>query len=209
MGQKSEKLNEIQSITLEYYNQYADVYWSATQDHDVAQNYAAFLSPFPQQKILDILDLGCGPGRDVKYFRSLGHKPVGLDGSAVFCSMAREFTGCEILNQKFLNLELPAGAFDGIFANASLFHVPSQELPRVLFDLYTALRSGGILFSSNPRGNDEGWSGQRYGHYMQLDSSMKFLEDAGFEVIDFYYRPFGKPKHEQPWLAMVANKPLL
>jgi len=138
MGQKSEKLNEIQSITLEYYNQHADAYRSATQDHDVAQNYAAFLSPFPQQKILDILDLGCGPGRDVKYFRSLGHKPVGLDGSAVFCSMAREFTGCEILNQKFLNLELPAGAFDGIFANASLFHVPSQELPRVLFDLYTA-----------------------------------------------------------------------
>jgi SAM-dependent methyltransferase len=123
--------------------------------------------------------------------------------------MAREFTGCEILNQKFLNLEIPAGTFDGIFANASLFHVPSQALPRVLYDLYTTLRPGGILFSSNPRGHDEGWSGQRFGHYMQLDTSKQYLEDAGFEIIDYYYRPLGKPKDEQPWLAMVANKPLL
>jgi SAM-dependent methyltransferase len=209
MGRKSEKLDEIQSITIGYYNQHAEAYWRGTSDHDVAQNYAAFLAPFPKKKMLDILDLGCGPGRDVKYFKSLGHRPVGLDGSEVFCSMAREFTGCEILNQKFLNLEIPAGTFDGIFANASLFHVPSQALPRVLYDLYTTLRPGGILFSSNPRGHDEGWSGQRFGHYMQLDTSKQYLEDAGFEIIDYYYRPLGKPKDEQPWLAMVANKPLL
>jgi SAM-dependent methyltransferase len=208
MGRKSEKLDEIESITLGHYNQNADAYWHGTKDHDVAQNYAAFLAPFPKNKILDILDLGCGPGRDVKYFQSLGHRPIGLDGSEVFCSMAREYTGCQILHQKFLNLEISASAFDGIFANAALFHVPSQELPRVLYDLYTALRPGGILFSSNPRGNDEGWSGQRYGHYMQLDASKLFLEDAGFEIIDYYYRPLGKPKHERPWLAIVANKPL-
>jgi len=133
---------------------------------------------------------------------------VGLDGSAVFCSMARSYTGCEILQQKFLSLELPEQAYDGIFANASLFHVPSQELPRVLDDLYAALRPDGILFLSNPRGNNEGWSGQRYGHYMQFDSSKLFMEVAGFKVIDYYYRPIGKPKHEQPCLAIVAIKPL-
>lgn len=113
---------------------------------------------------------------------------------------------CEILHQKFLSLELPLHAFDGIFANASLFHVPSQELPRVLDDLNTTLRPGGILFLSNPRGNGEGWSGQRYGHYMQVDTSKLFLEDAGFEMVDYYYRPPGKPIDEQPWLAIVAIK---
>ena len=92
-----------------------------------------------------------------------------------------------------------------IIANASLFHVPSQQLPRVLTDLYAALRPGGILFLSNPRGNDEGWSGQRYGHYMQVETSQLFLEKAGFEVLDYYYRPLGKPNHEQPWLAIVAK----
>jgi SAM-dependent methyltransferase len=200
------ELNEIETATLEHYNQNAEAFWIGTKDHDVAQNYAAFLAPFPKGKPLDILDLGCGPGRDVYYFKGLGHRPVGLDGSIVFCNMARTYTGCPILHQSFLSLQLPKHAFDGIFANASLFHVPSQELPRVLLDLYSALRPGGIVFLSNPRGDAGGWSGQRYGHYMQLETSTRFLESAGFTVLEHYYRPQGKPIHEQPWLAIVAAK---
>ena len=205
MERRNEELVEIETITLSHYNQNAQAFWSGTKDHDVTQNYAAFLAPFPKDKTLDILDLGCGPGRDVGYFKSLGHRPVGLDGSEAFCAMARAYTGCLILKQQFLSLELPRHAFDGIFANASLFHVPSQQLPRVLADLYAALKPGGILFLSNPRGNDEGWSGQRYGHYMQFETSQLFLENAGFAVLDYYYRPLGKPNHEQPWLAIVAQ----
>lgn len=206
MGSENQKLDEIETATLNYYNWNAEAFWNGTKDHDVAQNYEAFLTPFPKDKKLDILDLGCGPGRDVSYFQSLGHRPIGLDGSEVFCNMARQHTGCRILQQTFLNLELPSQSFDGIFANASLFHVPSQELPRVLYGLHKALRLDGILFLSNPRGDGEGWSGQRYGHYMQFDASKKFLEEAGFEVINYYYRPLGKPRHEQPWLAIVVNK---
>ncbi len=208
MRLKAEKLAEIETVTLGHYNLNAEAYWQGTKDHDVTQNTAAFLAPFPKDKKLDILDFGCGPGRDVKYFQSLGHRPVGLDGSEVFCGMARRYTGCRILHQTFLNLDLPSLSFDGVFANAALFHVPSQELPRVLDDLHTALRPSGILFISNPRGDGEGWSGQRYGHYLQFEASKRFLEEAGFEVLDHFYRPSGKPKHEQPWLAILANKPL-
>jgi SAM-dependent methyltransferase len=190
-----------------HYNQNAEAFWNGTKNHDVAQNYEAFLAPFPKDKKLDILDFGCGPGRDVNYFKLLGHRPVGLDGSEVFCRMAGQYTGCRMLNQNFLSLQLPKYGFDGIFANASLFHVPCKELPRVLNDLHLALRPGGIFFISNPRGDGEGWSGQRYGHYMQFDSSKLFLEEAGFEILDHYYRPLGKPNHEQPWLAIVAKKP--
>jgi SAM-dependent methyltransferase len=207
MGLKAQQLIEIEAYTIGHYNQNAEAFWHGTKDHDVTQNYAAFLEPFPKDKKLDILDLGCGPGRDVNYFQSLGHRPVGLDGSEVFCEMARQLTGCRILHQTFLNLDLPSLSFDGIFANAALFHVPSQELPRVLDDLHPALRPGGILFLSNPRGDGEGWSGQRYGHYMQFKASKLCLEEAGFEVLDHFYRPSGKPKHEQPWLAIVATKP--
>lgn len=208
MKHENEELHEIETVTLSHYNQNAEAYWNGTKEHDVVQNYKAFLSPFPKDKKLDILDLGCGPGRDVKYFQSLGHRPVGLDGSEVFCNMARSYTGCQIVHQKFLSMELPKHAFDGIFANASLFHVPSQELSRVLVALNAALRPGGVLFLSNPRGNEEGWSGQRYGNYMQFDSSKIFIEDAGYKVINHYYRPMDKPIHEQPWLAIVAIKPV-
>jgi SAM-dependent methyltransferase len=146
MEQRTEELDEIETVTLSHYDQNAEAFWDGTKGHDVTRNYEAFLAPFPEDKKLDILDLGCGPGRDVNYFQSLGHRPVGLDGSEVFCSMARRYTGCQILHQKFLSLELPRHAFDGIFANASLFHVPSQELPRVHYDLHSALRPGGVLF---------------------------------------------------------------
>lgn len=199
------ELHTIETSTLGHYNDNAESFWDGTKDHDVSQNIEAFLAPFPEGKMLDILDFGCGPGRDVKYFKSLGHRPVGLDGSEVFCRMVRQYTQCPTLQQNFLNLTLPARAFDGIFANASLFHVPSQELAGVLKALHEALRPGGILFSSNPRGNNEGWQGQRYGHYMELDTNQSYLEAAGFEVLHYYYRPKDQPFHKQPWLAIVSR----
>ncbi|MFI3178061.1 MAG: SAM-dependent methyltransferase, partial [Methylococcaceae bacterium] len=91
-------LTEIEMVTLNHYNENANAFWSVTKDHDVSQNTAAFLAPFPDNKKLDILDLGCGPGRDVNYFKSLGHRPVGLDGCEIFCTMARNYTHCTILH---------------------------------------------------------------------------------------------------------------
>ncbi|MEQ1636384.1 MAG: class I SAM-dependent methyltransferase [Methylococcales bacterium] len=119
MQSRTEVPSAIEMLMLAHYNRNAQAFWAGTKDHDVKQNYAAFLAPFPKNKTLDILDLGCGPGRDVHYFNALGHRVVGLDGSEVFCRMARAYTGCEILQQTFLALALPRHQFDGIFANAS------------------------------------------------------------------------------------------
>lgn len=203
-------LTLIEQHTLASYHNVASDFWQGTKDHDVSQNYQAFLSACQQNKTegaaLDILDLGCGPGRDLRYFKSLGHRPIGLDGCARFCQMARDYSNCEVLQQQFLALNLSPSSFDGIFANASLFHVPSSQLLRVLQELHAALRCGGILFSSNPRGNAEGWSGSRYGHWMELDTSQRYLQQAGFSLLNHYYRPAGKPRAEQPWLAIVSQK---
>ncbi len=199
-------LVDIERITLGHYNDNAQSFWQGTKDHDVSQNYRKFLDQFTAGRQLDILDFGCGPGRDLRYFKSLGHRPVGLDGSRAFSEMARANSGCPVLHQSFLSLDLAPGSFDGVFANASLFHVPSGELPRVLRELHSALRSGGILFTSNPRGDAEGWSGQRYGHFMEFAASQRYLHAAGFQVIEHYYRPEGAPREEQPWLAIVSRK---
>ena len=136
--------------TIAHYDRQADAFRDGTLDHDVSQNYAALLEAIESDPPFSILDLGCGPGRDLRHFRSLGHEPVGLDGSQEFVAMARDFSGCEVLHQNFLALALPESRFDGVFANASLFHVPSRELPRVLRELRAALRPRGVLFSSNP-----------------------------------------------------------
>lgn len=202
---KQSDLEEIENITLAHYENNAESFWQGTCDHDVSQNISAFLQALPKDKTLDILDFGCGPGRDLYTFKSLGHHPIGLDGSKRFCQMAQQHSGCATLHQSFLKLELNESSFDGIFANASLFHIPSQELSRVLAQLHRALRAGGILFSSNPRGNTEGWQGDRYGHYMEFETSAIYLEEAGFKVIHHYYRPENKPREQQPWLAIVSK----
>jgi SAM-dependent methyltransferase len=197
-------LRSIAEITLGDYDRSADRFWLGTKDHDVSQNTAALLRHLDGAGPFAILDLGCGPGRDLATFRSLGHEAVGLDGAPRFVAMARAQTGCEVWQQDFLALELPPARFDGIFANASLFHVPLQELPRVLRELRSTLRPRGVLFASNPRGpNTEGWQGERYGVWHDLTAWCALVTDAGFTLIEHYYRPPGRPRAEQPWLATV------
>ena len=201
-------LEGISERTVTHYDLAAESFWAGTHDHDVSQNVAALLDHIEGPPPFSILDFGCGPGRDLLTFQRLGHRPVGLDGSARFVEMARELTGCEVLHQDFLSLDLPAARFDGIFANASLFHVPRQELPRVLGELRAALVPRGVLFSSNPRGdNQEGWSGgDRYGVYHDLAAWQAFLQAAGFDELLHYYRPPGLPREQQPWLASVWRR---
>ena len=202
-----QELEQIASLTLEHYNQRADDFWEGTRGHDVGQNVAAVLQPIEGDPPFRILDFGCGPGRDLKTFAELGHIAVGLEGAASFAQMARTFSGCEVWQQDFLALLLPASYFDGVFANASLFHVPRQELPRVLRELHATLKPGGVLFSSNPRGtNEEGWNRGRYGAYHDLESWRTYLSAAGFVELSHYYRPPGAPRDRQPWLASVWRR---
>ena len=202
-----EQLRETSSITLRHYDENADDFWEGTRDHDVNQNRNELLKHLGGHGPYRILDFGCGPGRDLKAFRELGHEAIGLDGSERFVQMARKYSGCEVWQQDFLNLQLPSEYFDGIFANAALFHVPSQELPRVLKQLWAALKAHGVLFSSNPRGkNEEGWSGERYGVFYDLARWRELVSAAGFSEIAHYYRPTGLPRHRQPWLASLWRK---
>src|SRR5471030_3254935 len=119
-------LEKIAAQTLYHYEQRAEDFWQGTRDHDVAQNIAALMQAIETKPPFTILDFGCGPGRDLKTFVDLGHDAIGLEGCAKFVEMARE-GGFEVWKQNFLELHLPNNRFDGIFANAALFHVPSQE----------------------------------------------------------------------------------
>ncbi|HCQ48744.1 methyltransferase domain-containing protein [Achromobacter sp. LC458] len=203
-----EDLAKITALTLANYEENAEAFAANTRGHDVTQNIAALLRHIRVEPPYDILDLGCGPGRDLMAFAALGHRPVGLDGTQSFVKMARAASGCEVWHQDFLQLSLPAERFDGIFANAVLFHVPGQELPRVLRELWSALRPGGVLFCSNPRGgNQEGWNRGRYGAYHDLEGWRALMEAAGFEELEHYYRPDGLPRDQQPWLATVWRRP--
>ena len=143
-------LKKITLLTLEHYNLRAEEFWKGTRYHNVSQNIEALLQHIERKPPFTILDFGCGPGRDLKAFVEQGHNAIGLEGAEHFVTMARAHSGCEVWRQDFLKLALPEKHFDGVFANAALFHVPRQELPRVLLELHATLIPGGVLFSRTP-----------------------------------------------------------
>ena len=203
-------LQAITTRTLAHYEATAEQFFAGTRDHDVRQNISALLNAIQaggRSAPFSILDLGCGPGRDLKAFTELGHHATGVDGSQRFVEMARAYSGCTVWQQDFVDLDLPASHFDGVFANAVLFHVPSAALASVLQALHAGLKPGGVLFSSNPRGqNQEGWNGPRYGSYYDEETWFAHLQAAGFSLLEHYYRPAGLPREQQPWLASVWRK---
>ncbi len=202
-------MEQHEEITIAEYQLTAASFRDGTWEHDVSQNRAALIAALPQQPG-KILDLGCGPGRDLVAFQELGHSVVGLDATPAFVEMAKTTANCDVWQQSFLNLDLPANYFDGIFANASLIHVPTQEMLRVLQDLHGSLVDRGVLVMSMMRGDYEGFSqrptGARYVAGWECDTLTPLLVTAGFQILQHYYRPPGLPIEQQSWLVIVAQK---
>ena len=111
------------------------------------------------------------------------------------------------MQQDFLRLDLPPQHFDGVLANASLLLVPGQELARVLSELFATLKPGGVLFSSNPCGNnDKGWNHGRYGVYRDIERWRAYDEGASFVELTHSNRLPELSRDQQPWLASVWRR---
>jgi trans-aconitate methyltransferase len=198
---------QISASTIERYRAMATPYRDGTWNHDVSQNVEALLAAITGTPPYRILDLGCGPGRDLVTFRDLGHEAIGLDGCPEFVAMARAVSGCEVWQQDMLSMTLPPASFDGLFANAVLFHLPSCALPDVLDRLHAALKPDGVLLASNPRGQDEeGFVDGRYACFYSFKPWRRLVRRSGFVLVDHYFRPPGKPRRQQPWLATLWRK---
>ena len=194
--------------TISHYAARPQEFWEGTRDHDVSQNIDALCRHLPlSDEQHRILDLGCGPGRDLKELTRRGHLAIGLDGCAAFCTMAQQYSGCTVLHQNFIDIDISSYSFHGIFANASLFHIHKSRLQDVLMSFHSALVDNGVVFCSNPRGpNIEQLNGLRYGNYMDVEGWSEHFTQAGFVHVEHYFRPTSLPRPEQPWLAMVWRK---
>ena len=207
MKLNSQDLERIARLTLEHYNRRAEQFWEGTRDHDVSQNIAALLQHIEGAAAVHHprFRLRAGP-RSQGVLRSRPRR----DRSGRRRAVRRDGARLQRLRGLAAGLSQARSArghFDGVFANASLFHVPGQELPRVLRELHATLKPGGVLFSSNPRGhNEEGWNRGRYGAYHDLETWRRYVSGAGFVELAHYYRPPGLPREQQPWLASVWRR---
>ena len=145
--------------TLEYYNRNAINFVHGTVDVDFREMQDEFLSRVKPAGI--ILDLGCGSGRDSKYFLNQGYEVVAVDGSEEICKIASEYTGLCVIHSTFQHYR-PDKKFDGIWACASLLHLSFDEVVEVMNRLSLCLNKGGCFYVSFKYGE---FSYMRHGRY--------------------------------------------
>lgn len=202
------EIAEATARTLASYQAGADAYRDETRTRERAPDHDLFFrylrAQFPSQPTYSLLDVGCGPGRDLAEFRARGHRAMGLDGCAAFVDMAQLHSGCPVLHQDLRAPLLPVATYDGIFACGSLFHVPPAALPQTLRALRQSLRAGGVLFTLNPRGEDQsGWVGDRFCCYLRLQTWRRLMTDAGWMLRTHTLRPLRLPRAQRQWIAAI------
>ena len=146
--------------SIDYYERYAIPYYEQTIDLDRKEEMQPFLAALPEGAE-EILDLGCGSGRDTKILEELGYVVTAMDGSEKMCELAEIYTDQEVLHLKFEDMEFDE-VFDGIWACVSLTDVPSGEIETVMDRIMDALKPGGVLYFSVFEGDRDGFYGGRY-----------------------------------------------
>lgn len=132
--------------TLAYYQQYAAQYAQNTLTVDMTPVYAPFCARLPAGA--HIVDAGCGSGRDSKYFKNQGYTVTAFDGCAELAAFAAEQLQQPVQHCQFADFQAPSASVHGIWACASLLHLPWHELPRVLQQFSTLLSQHGVLYAS-------------------------------------------------------------
>ena len=145
--------------TLAYYHRNAEEFVSGTVGVDMRDARSRFCAALPEGAL--ILDFGCGSGRDTKAFLEAGYRVEATDGSEELCRKASRFAGVPVKRMLFSELDA-AGRYDGVWACASILHLPKDELTDVIRKISAALRPGGILYTSFKYGNAEETRGGRY-----------------------------------------------
>ena len=167
--------------TLEYYDSDPEGFFDRTFGSDMSDSRARFLAHL--EPGARILDLGCGSCRDTLAFRGAGYDAVPADASEGMRRLARERLGLEVLPLSFGDLAFD-GEFDGVWACASLLHVPSAELPGVLGRVRASLKPGGAFFCCFKEGEFEGVRDGRFYTDMTVEALAALLEGCGFQVAE-------------------------
>ena len=193
------------SKTIDFYNNNAADFVSGTINADVTYIQDRFLALLPQGA--KILDFGCGSGRDTKYFIEKGFRAEGVDGSEELCRIASENTGTTVRHMMFNELD-EIDTYDGIWACASILHLPKSELRDVLIKMIRAVKDGGYLYVSFRHGDFEGYINDRYFSYFTEEGFEEFIGDLQeIKIVDKWVSEDVRPdRREMKWLNLILLK---
>lgn len=191
--------------TINYYNQNAENFIANTQNADMHPTQERFL------RLLDantsILDFGCGSGRDTKYFLEKGYQVTATDGSSELCRLASEFTGIEVKEMLFQELDA-MNQYDGIWACSSILHLPKKELLPVIQKMCETLKDNGIIYTSFKYGDFEGERNGRYFTDFTEKTFREYIEKVPELTIeeDWITSDVRPGRGEEKWLNLILRK---
>lgn len=190
--------------TRDFYNENASSFFEGTVGADMSENYKAFLERLPQGA--HILDAGCGSGRDSLAFKEMGYQVTAIDASEELCKLAAEHIGQEVRNIRFEELDYE-NTFDGIWACASLLHVPSVKLPQVIEKLTRALRKDGVMYASFKYGELEGERNGRYFYDLTEEKAEELFTVGGLEVVKMWITgDVREGRGDEKWINLIIRK---
>lgn len=193
------------NITLGYYDDHAGDFYKSTIKAELGKIQERFLLKLQQRA--NILDFGCGSGRDTKCFLERGFRVDAIDGSKELCKLACEYTGIEVKNMLFQELE-ELDKYDGIWACSSILHLPVDELEGVIRKMSDALKDKGIIYTSFKYGT---FAGERNGRYFTDMTEETFAEFLGrinsLEIEEQWITLDVRPERgEEKWLNLILRK---
>lgn len=191
--------------TLKYYNKNAQSFASGTVSVKFTEVQDKFLEKLNPDAY--ILDFGCGAGRDTKYFLSRGYQIDAIDGSEQLCRIASKYTGIKVRQMLFQELD-EKEKYDGIWACASILHLPKKQLCEVLENMYAALKSEGWIYISFKYGEFEGERNGRYFTDFTTDTFKDFIHDMhGLKIEEHWITGDVRPgRGEEKWLNLLLQK---
>jgi 2-polyprenyl-3-methyl-5-hydroxy-6-metoxy-1,4-benzoquinol methylase len=192
-------------MSVDFYDQNASTFFAQTAYADMSDGRRRFLSHVPDGGT--ILDAGCGSGRDAKAFLERGYGVEAFDASAEMVRLASDFTGLSVRHMTFDQMSW-SERFDGIWASASLLHVPRVELPGIAQRFQRALKLGGVWYVSFKHGTDEREKdGRRFTDMTESLLQKDLLASTTLEVLDVWVSQDVRPgRADELWLSAILRR---
>ena len=194
--------------SIDYYNRYAVPYYEETVDASMEEVMKPFVELLSEEsENAEVLDLGCGSGRDTLLLEEYGFYVTPMDGSEEMCKLAEVNTDKEVLQMTYDEMEFD-DVFDGIWACASLIHLTEDEMRKVMKKLVQALKENGVLYFSVHKGDRDGIYHGRYFHdYNRRELQSLMEEYPELEVVDIWTtQDVRSEKSDKLWLNVLARK---
>ena len=195
---------EVVDKTLEYYQKNADLFVEGTVSVDMHDAQMRFLRMLPPHAY--ILDFGCGSGRDAKAFLDQGYQVDAVDGSPELCCIASELIGKPVKQMLFNDFSV-SNQYDGIWACASILHLPRRDLVNVLQKISNALKTDGVLYASFKYGSYEGMRDGRYFTDFTEESLGNLMDEVpSLLIVDTWITDDVRPEREERWINTLARR---